>query len=313
MSTIFFPKGLSVNLHNLNMEEMEFYARAWNLNRLQMQKGTYLGSMVATHTPRIQLMYTPHSHGILLQGDFPKGTVLIAWVQTNADVTFQDTLAQKYKIKILKSGDEIDFLCNGESETFTLAVEEKFFYESYYLYFGEDFHLHKKDKDIYIDPKLFSSVTLGFKRWLNYLLQDHKTLGIEHNYAKIENQILIDIFSSIYLDDKQKYRQKFDKRIIRNILHNSVENLCSISDIAQECNISQRLLFQTFKDHYGITPKSYLLALRLNLIRKELIDMDNEKTNISSIIEKYTFFNASTFTQSYKQMFGELPSQTLPK
>jgi len=292
---------------------MEFYARAWNLKRLQMQKGSFEGSMVASHTPRMQLMYTPHSHGILLQGDFPKGTILIAWVNTKADVTFQDTLVQKYKIKILKSGDEIDFLCNGESETFTVAVEEKFFYEHYYSYFGEDFHLHKKDKDIFIDPKLFSSFIIGFKKWLNYLLQDHKTFNIKNHYTKIENQILTDIFDAIYLDDKKKYRQKFDRRKIRNVLHNSVENICSISDIAQECNISQRLLFQTFKHHYGMTPKSYLLALRLNLIREELIHADNENAKITSIIEKYAFFNASTFTQSYKQMFGELPSNTFSK
>jgi len=34
---------------------------------------------------------------------------------------------------------------------------------------------------------------------------------------------------------------------------------------------------------------------------------DPEATTISSVIAKYNFFNSSTFTQAYKQMFGELP------
>ncbi|MEA3420030.1 MAG: hypothetical protein U9Q90_11600 [Campylobacterota bacterium] len=80
----------------------------------------------------MQLMRSPYSHGVLLQGDFPKGTVFIAAVVTKADVVFQNRVADKLEIKILRSGDEVDFLCNGESETFSIAVEEKFFDDAYY-------------------------------------------------------------------------------------------------------------------------------------------------------------------------------------
>ncbi len=118
MSTVLFPAGLTIDFRDINIEEMEFYARAWNLERRQMQKGYFVGSIIATHTPHMQLMRTPYSHGVLLQGDFPTGTILIACVVTKADVTFQNKTAEKHEIKILKSGDEIDFLCNGESETF---------------------------------------------------------------------------------------------------------------------------------------------------------------------------------------------------
>jgi len=106
---------------------------------------------VAVHTPRIQLMRSPYSHGVLLQGDFPKGTILIAAVATESSVTFQNKLADKHEIKILQSCHEIDFLSSGKSETFTLAVEEAFFYETYYAYFGYEFH-KQKDKNIYVNP-----------------------------------------------------------------------------------------------------------------------------------------------------------------
>ena len=140
MPTILFPAGLTIDFAGLNMEEMEFYARAWNLERVQMQKGSFIGSITAVHTPRIQLLRSPYSHGVLLQGDFPKGTILIACVITQAEMTFQNKFTDKHEIKILKSGDEIDFLCNGMNETFTIAVEEQFFNEAYDAYFGQDFN-----------------------------------------------------------------------------------------------------------------------------------------------------------------------------
>ena len=64
MSTVLFPAGTTIDLSELNMEEAEFYAKAWNLKRIQIQKGFFQGSILAAHTPRMKLMHTPHSHDL---------------------------------------------------------------------------------------------------------------------------------------------------------------------------------------------------------------------------------------------------------
>ena len=308
MSTILFPAGLTVDFRDVSMEEVEFYSRAWNLERIQMQKGFYIGSLTATHTPRMQLMRTPHSHGIFMQGDFPKGTILIAFITTNADITFKNKIADRHEIKILQSGEEIDFLCNGESETFTIAVQEQFFYEAYYAYFGQDYNTYKKEKKIYVDPQSFPLFIQGFEQWMNYLMQDHTKLQIEKQYDKIESEILEHVFSYIHLDDVKKLRKKFQIKKAKELIHQSIHNPLSIGDLAQELKVSERLLHHAFKANYGITPKQYMLSLRMYNVKQELLSADPSKTSISEIIEKYKFFNQSTFSQAHKQMFGELPS-----
>jgi len=307
MSTILFPAGMTVDFHDINMEVMEFYSRGWDLERIQMQKGMFKGSMIAAHTPRMQLFRANYSHGVLLQGDFPKGTILIAFIMTKADITFKNKIAEKHEIKILKSGEEIDFLCNGKSETFTIAVEERFFYERYNAYFGHDFNRYKNDKNIYVDPRSFPFFIQGFKQWMNYLMKDHKQHNIEKLYGRIESEILEYIFSCIYLEDHPKYRQKFDIKIARDLIHGSYAEAANISSLAQELGISERLFYASFKSNYGISPKKYLLGLRMHDVRQALLLSDPEDTTISSVISKYNFFNPSTFTQAYKQMFGELP------
>ena len=313
VSSILFPAGLTIDFRDVNMEEMEFYSRAWNLERIQMQKGFFFGSVTATHTPRMQLMRTPHSHGLLLQGDFPKGTILIAAVVSKADIIFQNKLAAKHEIKILKSGDEIDFLCNGESETFTIAVDEQFFYEAYNAYFGQDFNNHLKENPIYIDPDAFPSFIQGIEDWISYLMQDHTLLQIENHYESIESKILEHVFSSVYVEESQKLRQKFQIKKARDLLHESIATPMSISELTKELSISERLLHHAFKLNYGMTPQKYLLALRMHHVKQVLLLSDPETTSISSVIEKYNFFHHSTFSQAYKQMFGELPSQTLQR
>ncbi len=291
---------------------MDFYTRAWNLEYVQMQKGLYMGSVTAVHTPHMQLMRTPHSHGLLLQGDFPKGTILIASVVTKADVTFQNSVADKHQIKILRSGDEIDFLCNGENETFTIAVEETFFDDAYYRYFGQEFHLCKKNKEIYIDPQFLSYFTQGIEQWISYLMQDHDPVKIGMHYENIESQILEHVFSCIYLDDDQKLRQKFQIKRARDLLHVYIGESINILNLAKELGVSERLLHHAFKKNYGITPKKYLLNLRMHSVKQELLLAD-PTTTITSVIQKYHFYNQSTFTQAYREMFAELPSDSLKK
>jgi len=313
MPTLSFPTGLTIDFRNVNMEEMEYYARAWNLQRIQVEKGSFLGSMIATHTPHMQLMRSPYSHGVLLQGDFPKGTILIAYVITNADVTFQNKIGDKHEIKILQSGDEIDFLCNGDSETFTIAVEEKFFHDAYYSYFQKEFSSHNQEQSIYIKPNYMTYFSQGIERWMHYLMAERDIPLVQMQYDKIEFDVLEHIFSCIYVEESIKERQKFEVKKVRDLLHASINESRSILHLAQKLDISERLLHHTFKSNYGISPKQYLMSLRMHSVKQELLLASSPTTEISTIIEKYHFFNQSTFTQAYKHMFGELPSTTLQK
>lgn len=313
MAKILFPAGLTIDMHDMGMEEVEYYTQAWNLKRVQMQKGFYRGSLIVAHTPHMQLMRTPHSHGLLLRGDFPKGVVLIAFMKTKADVTFQNRISAKHEMKILKSGDEIDFLCNGESETYTIAVDEKLFYEAYDAYFWEDFTLHSKDEPIYIDPKVHSEFIQGFEKRISYLMQDHQEHHIDKNYERIESEILEYVFSSIYVENSQKHRQKFQIKKARDLMHQSIDGSINISELTKELGISERLLHHAFKANYGITPKRYLLNLRMYKVRQELLCADPMNQHITEIVLKYNFFNLSTFSEAYKNMFGESPSVTLKR
>ena len=310
MAKTYFPAGFSIDFQHINMEEMEYYARAWNLQRIQMEKGSFVGSMIATHTKHMQVMKSPYSHGVLLQGEFPKGTILIASVVTKADVSFQNSVANPHEIKILRSGDEIDFLCNSSSETFTIAVEEHFFKEAYIAYFQEEFSDTNKNK-IYIHPEYLENFSKGIDQWIGYLLKAKNLSSLA--YTKIEYQILSHVFSSIYREENSKSRQKFSVSKAKDLLHASIHEPSHIMHLAGKLGISERSLHHSFKKNYGISPKQYLMYLRMHSIKQELLLASAYETQISTIIEKYAFFNHSTFTQAYKNMFGELPSHTLQK
>jgi len=80
--------------------------------------------------------------------------------------------------------------------------------------------------------------------------------------------------------------------------------------IAAKTGITPRSLQKAFLRHYHTTLTSYLLDLRLEAVRKELLG-SKKQGSISEIALRYQFHHLGRFSQAYRKQFGELPSETL--
>lgn len=92
---------------------------------------------------------------------------------------------------------------------------------------------------------------------------------------------------------------------MRQHLHEDigVQQLCS------EVGVSRRSLQYVFEEYLQTTPMAYWRALRLNEARRVLKRSAGQ--SITELAYEWGFASASHFTQHYKSLFGELPSQTL--
>ncbi|MGI9516102.1 MAG: helix-turn-helix domain-containing protein, partial [Pirellulaceae bacterium] len=83
-----------------------------------------------------------------------------------------------------------------------------------------------------------------------------------------------------------------------------------VVDLCRAARVSQRTLEYAFQEKYGVNPKSFLLALRLNNVRRELrAAQDGQK--IVDIANRWGFWHMGQFAADYRKHFDELPSQTL--
>lgn len=98
-----------------------------------------------------------------------------------------------------------------------------------------------------------------------------------------------------------RHAQEFIRSHPRPVL--SVEELCR----ASACSVST--LERAFRDHFGIPPKQYLLALRLSGARRGLLASESQRM-IGDIASEWGFWHMSKFSADYQRMFGELPSAT---
>jgi len=91
------------------------------------------------------------------------------------------------------------------------------------------------------------------------------------------------------------------------------ENLAEPPTIAALCqvvNVSERTLHAAFRENLGTTPKAYLKMLRLNSAHHDLLRA-GARTRVTDVALDWGFVHFGWFSQDYRRLFGETPSQTL--
>jgi len=84
-----------------------------------------------------------------------------------------------------------------------------------------------------------------------------------------------------------------------------------IEALCQRLRASRRSLQNSFRQVADTTPVHYLRGLRLNLVRTRLMSTRAAQLSVSQAAADQGFVHLSHFSERYKALFGELPSQTL--
>jgi AraC family ethanolamine operon transcriptional activator len=84
----------------------------------------------------------------------------------------------------------------------------------------------------------------------------------------------------------------------------------AVMDICRATGASYRTLNYAFLERFGVAPKQYLQAVRLDGVRKNLRTMGPHGT-IIDIANHWGFWHMGQFAADYRRQFGELPSETL--
>ena len=93
------------------------------------------------------------------------------------------------------------------------------------------------------------------------------------------------------------------------IIKENKGGLLSAADLCEQVSISERSLYNAFKEKYNVSPADFIKSIRLNNVREELYRNSNNQVSISDIAGKYHFWHLSQFSQDFKKQFGVLPSE----
>lgn len=96
----------------------------------------------------------------------------------------------------------------------------------------------------------------------------------------------------------------------RRYIHANLVGALRIASVCEAAGIRSRTLEYGFRELFGISPVSYIKALRLNHVRRLLLSPASARRTITAIALDSGFWHLSQFAADYQKFFGESPSIT---
>ena len=103
-------------------------------------------------------------------------------------------------------------------------------------------------------------------------------------------------------------REHIRRRALNFIADNAADAV-TVGDLCRATGASHATLDRAFRDKFGVSPKRYIMSVRLNQVRRALLGSQSSQT-IVDLANRWGFWHMGQFARDYRRQFGELPSQT---
>jgi AraC family ethanolamine operon transcriptional activator len=104
------------------------------------------------------------------------------------------------------------------------------------------------------------------------------------------------------------------QQIIRSCMEffeQSNGNPIAVSDVAAAASVSERTVRTAFKEYFGIGPIRYVMMRQLHQVYRALVQAEPDGTTVGRILLDHGVWEFGLFASRYRELFGELPSETL--
>ena len=155
---------------------------------------------------------------------------------------------------------------------------------------------------------------------------DHflRCLGSLPNAARlgesVENDLLARI--AVFISGKSVMRRANDRSRLRKcdemlrdtmkLVEEDPSDMLDLRSMSKATGLSPRTLQRTFQAEYGLCPQEWLRVERLNRVRRDLLNA-SAHTSVTQTATRWGFFHFGRFSQYYRELFGERPSETLAR
>ncbi|QFU77367.1 helix-turn-helix domain-containing protein [Halioglobus maricola] len=85
----------------------------------------------------------------------------------------------------------------------------------------------------------------------------------------------------------------------------------NVAGLVRQAGVSRRTLENAFQDGLGISPASYLKAIKLNTFSRRLLEADRAEATVATVAREVGFAHLGQLAADYYEMFGERPLATL--
>ncbi|MBK3476829.1 helix-turn-helix domain-containing protein [Pseudomonas sp. MF6751] len=218
------------------------------------------------------------------------------------------------------ASDNALYLLNGESRNTWITPVN---YREVAVVFGAQFVQRQgldiaKLEGLFMAPLTCRQNAL-FTRWLSGTLTRLSALTDSISREALTQQLLDDCLfildnACVCLDGSSLQKRNEERQLMARIgewAADAPDETANLLELAQIAGVPLRQLQQGFKTYTGMSPAQWLRLRRLNGARRELLSTTD--TTVAEVAMNWSFWHLGRFSNSYRALFQELPSETLKR
>lgn len=301
----------SINRFHYSSKEFDEFGammRAALVEEKLLESGHFLGTINTVQTSHVIVSNININRKVLQIGSAPPGYISFVICDPLVFYSWRKHEMKKGMIGVLWDKEHQSVSGSG-IKGLPISIEEKFFIQLCRIKgYPELVDLLRKSETLYLLENDLAKISQ-----LTKFITQNKDLPNNTIYQLIEEKLLDLLIKGI----SKTFTKKTDIDITHpkfvGVIDYIHDNLCNISSVRQICEntqVPERTVQRLINKKYNISPKIYLNNLRLNEVRKEL-KKDSNSSRVFEIASEYNFWHMGQFSKDYKNLFGELPSDTL--
>lgn len=130
-----------------------------------------------------------------------------------------------------------------------------------------------------------------------------------HYNRVIASKLMTMLQHNVSLEAPSLTTISFD-RLVQYVEENLKRDI-SVEELARFSRMSTRSLYLLFEKHAKTTPRNFIRQKKLEAVYRSLMDPACRVANVTAIALDYGFTHLGRFSESYRQAFGVLPSDSL--
>jgi AraC-like DNA-binding protein len=308
-------RALEIKISDIDeLQRVAHEVLKWDLKRFQLQKMISASEYRVLVTPDVQIVFSNHSMKFRQQGEVSKGMTVFEFVEDGNEKISQGNRLSSDQFFVMRDNSEHDIMFTQPTKTYMVSVDTKAFVSFYENRFLEPFPaLNHAEVFDFPFRHLFKKYRLYFKNILQYSLLHTEYTKDPLKVINIEETTKLFMSTLLWLGNTSGKQPKWidTAQTIYEVLNKNVHSDLTIEQFFRDMKISPRTSYHTFNKLYHITPKQYILGLKMSEARRLLMTHEGSQMMIKSIAKRYGFTHMSNFSKTYQQYFNELPHETL--
>lgn len=312
-----FDRFALINQRFNNFDQFAHITKMWDLDFRQIDSGGFKADVLQVASHNWQVSEAKFNRKLDQRGQSPLGLRTFGVLtQKSPDIIWHGRETRKNNMMVFPEDCELDSQTLPGFNVLTLSFSEELLFEVMdTLGEGKDTDLLIKAEVLTCDPipicalqqtadRLFADLRLNAPN----MNEDQILYEIEY---EIPRAIILALASNDYRASKPSPRQRYItiKRVKEYLEEYSHKDI-TVRDLCKAAFVSERTLRYAFEDYFGISPKTFIKFIKLNRVHRELLSSEPSRLKISDVANKWGFWHMGQFAKDYRQLFGELPSET---